>query len=495
MILKESSYGAGLDMHEPLIFEQGNTGRIGVDLPDTKLDTIRLGKCKIRNTIGLPDLSEPQVIRHYTRISRNNYSIDTGFYPLGSCSMKHNPRLNEKIARLPGLKDIHPFQPISSVQGALELIYNLQEWLKELTGMPFVSICPAAGAHGELCGLLSIKASLNNKGLERSIVLIPESAHGTNPASASFCGYTTDKIEEDSFGRINLVSLENKLDENVAAVMVTNPNTCGVFEKDILEISKRVHEAGAYLYCDGANFNALVGKIKPADLGIDAMHINLHKTFSTPHGGGGPGAGPTVLSEELAQYAPIPHVIFTKNKYDIIENINSSRNSLGRMRAFHCQMGTFIRALTFCLSHGKDGLKKVSEISVLNANYVKSRISKSIKPSYKLNCMHECLFDDSFLRGSGITTLDFAKALIDEGFHPPTMYFPLVVKGAMLIEPTESENKETLDLFCNSFIRLVDQIKSGNKDIFLNAPQYSPWKRLDEAKAARNLNLRWNKTT
>ena len=482
---------SALDNYEPLIFEQGKEGRIGVDLPDIKSNKTRLGKCSIRNTTGLPDLSEPQVVRHYTRISRNNFSIDTGFYPLGSCTMKHNPRLNEKIARLPGIKDIHPFQPLSSVQGALEVIYQLQEWLKELTGMPFVSIGPAAGAHGELCGLLSIKSALEDRNSSRSVVLVPESAHGTNPASAAFCGFNTEKISEDHYGRIDLVSLKKKLNENIAAVMITNPNTCGVFEKDILQIAEAVHSVGAYLYCDGANFNAIVGKIKPADLGIDAMHINLHKTFSTPHGGGGPGAGPTVLSKELAQFAPVPYIKLKKEKYDIVENISLSDKSFGRMRAFHCQMGTFVRALAFCLSHGKDGLKKISETSILNANYIRSRISKVIKPPYPGKCMHECLFDETFLQGSGVTVLDFSKALIDEGFHPPTMYFPLVVKGALLIEPTESENKETLDSFCDSFIKLFEQIQLGNIEKFLNSPQRAPWLRLDEVHAGRSLNLRW----
>ena len=480
---------------EALIFEQGKSGRIGVDIPKVNLKKNKLGNCNIRTSSSLPDLSEPQVIRHYTRLSRNNFSIDSGFYPLGSCTMKHNPRINEKIARLPGLRDIHPLQPVTTVQGALEVIYNLQNWLKELTGMPFVSIGPAAGAHGELCGLLSIKNALIKKSSKRSIVLVPESAHGTNPATASFCGYSTDKIAEDKYGRIDLQSLKRRLSENVAAVMLTNPNTCGVFEKEILEISEIVHSAGAYLYCDGANFNAIVGKIKPADLGIDAMHINLHKTFSTPHGGGGPGAGPTVLTDELSQFAPIPYVILKDNKYCLIEHNTNISDSFGRMRAFHCQMGTFIRALAYCLSHGKDGFKKVSETAVLNANYVRSKISKFITQSFPGKCMHECLFDETFLKGSGVSTLDFAKALIDEGFHPPTMYFPLVVKGAFLIEPTESENKETLDRFCNSFTKLAQEAQSGNKSKFIDAPKSSPWSRLDEARAARNLNLRWEKSS
>ena len=414
----------GLDHEEGLIFEIGRTDVTGVDLPDIALNSDRLGGLR-RKSIGLPGLSEPETMRHYVRLSQRNASIDASLYPLGSCTMKHNPRLNEKMARLPGFADIHPLQPRKTVQGALELIAELSRWLMTLTGMPAVAMSPKAGAHGELCGLFAIRAAIAARGETRHRILVPESAHGTNPATAALSGFTTENVKANAQGCVDLASLKEKLGPDVAALMLTNPNTCGLFERDMIEIADAVHAAGAYFYCDGANFNAIVGRVKPGDLGIDAMHINLHKTFSTPHGGGGPGAGPVVFSALLAPYAPLPRMVRDDAGLKFIEEMADAEDAgltpFGRMCAFHGQVGMFVRALTYMLSHGADGLKQVAEDSVLNANYILASLSDVMSAPYEGPCMHEALFDDEFLKDTGLTTLDFAKALIDEGFHPMTV--------------------------------------------------------------------------
>ncbi|HEX4889783.1 MAG TPA: aminomethyl-transferring glycine dehydrogenase subunit GcvPB [Alphaproteobacteria bacterium] len=483
----------GLDHEEPLIFEQDAQGRSGVDLPAPANLPNRLGALARRQPIGLPGLSEPQVVRHFVRLSRKNYAIDSGLYPLGSCTMKHNPRLNEKLARLPGFADLHPLQPISTVQGALELISTLAHWLRVLTGMPAVAMSPKAGAHGELCGLMAIRAALDARGEKRNRVLAPESAHGTNPATAAMCGFSVDPIPADARGRVDLAALKAKLGPDVAAIMVTNPNTCGLFENDIVEMAKAVHEAGGYFYCDGANFNALVGRVRPGDLGIDAMHINLHKTFSTPHGGGGPGAGPVVFSQALAPYAPLPFVTDHGGGFDLVEFSANAQGAtpFGRMTAFHGQMGMFVRALSYMLSHGGDGLRQVAEDAVLNANYILASLKDEMSAPFPGPCMHECLFDDAFLKDTGVTTLDFAKAMIDEGYHPMTIYFPLVVHGAMLIEPTETESRESLDQLIHVLRNLAKAAKSGDTARFTQAPHFAPRNRLDETRAARAPVLRW----
>ena len=486
----------GLQVEEGLIFERDDFSGTGVDLPKPKGTKSRLGGLERKAKIGLPGLSEPEAMRHFVRLSQKNYAIDMGPFPLGSCTMKHNPRLNEKIARLPGFADIHPLQPVSTVQGALELIDTLAHWLMEMTGTKAVAMSPKAGAHGELCGMMAIKAALIASGEAdiRTRVLAPESAHGTNPATAAQCGFTVDDIPADKTGRIDLAAFKAKLGPDVAGIMVTNPNTCGLFERDIREIADAVHEAGGYFYCDGANFNAIVGKARPGDLGIDAMHINLHKTFSTPHGGGGPGSGPTVLSERLAPYAPVPFVVKDGDKLKFVEQIDgAAKASFGRMTAFHGQMGMFTRALSYMMSHGADGMKQASEDAVLNANYMQKKLSTEMSPAFGGICMHEALFDDSWLEGTGVGTLDFAKAMIDEGFHPMTMYFPLVVHGAMLIEPTESESKAELDLFCDAMLHLAREAKSGKAEKFKAAPVLAPRRRLDETAAARKPVLKWTK--
>jgi glycine cleavage system P protein (glycine dehydrogenase) subunit 2 len=486
----------GLDHEERLIFELGRPGVTSVDLPEVQVADTRLGGLRRRAPIGLPGLSEPEVVRHYVRLSRMNYAIDAGLYPLGSCTMKHNPRLNEKLARLPGLADLHPLVPQSAAQGALALISELMHWLTTLTAMPAVAMSPKAGAHGELCGILTIRAALEARGEKRTRVLIPESAHGTNPATAAFAGFAVHEIKASADGRVDLESLKAKLGPDVAAFMLTNPNTCGLFERDMLEIAGLVHKAGAYFYCDGANFNAIAGRVRPGDLGIDAMHINLHKTFSTPHGGGGPGAGPVVLSARLAPFAPLPLLVRDDKGFRLIEHrgdVPAGAKPFGRMCAFHGQMGMFVRALAYMLSHGRDGIRQASEDAVLSANYVLASLKDIMSAPFEGPCMHEALFDDHFLHGTGVTTLDFAKAMIDEGYHPMTMYFPLVVHGAMLIEPTESESKDSLDRFIHVLRVMAKEARAGRHDRFDGAPRLTPRRRLDETTASRKPVLRWKK--
>ena len=487
----------GLDHEEPLLFERSdNLETTGVDLPQPKAVKDRLGGLRRTAPIGLPGLSEPEAMRHYVRLSRKNYAIDSGLYPLGSCTMKHNPRLNEKMARLPGFGDIHPLQPQSTVQGALALMQTLSGYLLELTGMSAVALSPKAGAHGELCGMLAIKAAIEARGEKRTVVLVPNSAHGTNPATAAFMGFKVRPIAAGEDGTVSAATVREALDDDVAAIMLTNPNTCGLFEPEVVEIAKAVHDAGAYFYCDGANFNAIVGKVRPGDLGVDAMHINLHKTFSTPHGGGGPGSGPVVLSDALAKFAPLPYVQREGSKFRLIEGAAEAARQgdapLGRLTAFHGQMGMFVRALSYMLSHGCDGMRQASEDAVLSANYVRAGLRDLFtQPFGDRPCMHEVLFDDTFLKGTGVSTLDFAKAMIDEGYHPMTMYFPLVVHGAMLIEPTESETKESLDQFIGALRYLAEEAKAGNTALFTEAPVLAPRRRLDETRAARQPRLVW----
>jgi glycine dehydrogenase subunit 2 len=509
-----------LMLEEPLIFEIGTTEQTGVDfetslpgreglrvgaerssasgiepaaaLPTPSPSLVREGKlANLERTreIGLPGLSEPETVRHYTRLSRQNYAIDLGLFPLGSCTMKHNPRLNEKVARMPGFADVHPLQPQETVQGALQVINELAFWLLDLTGMYGVAMSPKAGAHGELCGLLCIRAALEARGDKREVVLVPESAHGTNPATAAFAGYRVENIPANSAGRVDLEALKARLGPDVAAVMITNPNTCGLFEPDMKGISDAVHAAGAFVYCDGANFNAIVGKVRPGDLGIDAMHINLHKTFSTPHGGGGPGSGPVVLSEALAPYGPLPFVArMPDGSYKLVEEENAGEehpNAFGRMVAFHGQMGMFTRALAYMLSHGADGLKQVAEDAVLNANYILRSLADVLDAPFAKSgpCMHEAIFSDKGF-ADDVNTLDLAKALIDEGFHPMTMYFPLVVHGAMLVEPTETESKASLDQFIAAVRSIARRARAGDQSL-KSAPVYAPRRRLDETLAAR----------
>ena len=501
-----------LMLEEPLLFEIGSFDRSGVDFDageamlggrhvggpvETWREVVSYDSASFARTsaIGLPGLAEGEAVRHYTRLSRQNYAIDLGLFPLGSCTMKHNPRLNEKVARMKGFADVHPLQPQQSVQGALRVIDELADWLIKLTGMHSVAMTPKAGAHGELCGILCIKAALDARGENRPVILVPESAHGTNPATAAFAGFKVENIPATSEGRVDLAALTARLGPDVAGVMITNPNTCGLFERDMRAISDAVHAAGGYVYCDGANFNAIVGRVRPGYLGVDAMHINLHKTFSTPHGGGGPGSGPVVLSAALAPYAPIPFVTHgADGSLHLVEEENIGEGhgqSFGRMCAFHGQMGMFTRALAYILSHGADGLKQVAEDAVLNANYVLRSLDDVLDAPFGASgpCMHEALFSDAGF-ADGFTTLDLAKGLIDEGFHPMTVYFPLVVHGAMLIEPTETEGKATLDQFIGALRSLAARAKQGEPSL-KSAPHFAPRGRLDETLAARKPVLAW----
>jgi len=492
---KETFSGSrGLMQQEGLLNEVGGAEKCGVDLPEVPEHAPRLGGLEREGAIGLPGLSEPETMRHYVRLSQRNTAIDLGLYPLGSCTMKHNPRLNEKLARLPGFADVHPLQPQSTVQGALGLMAQLSHWLCTLTGMDAVALPPKAGAHGEWCGMMCIRAAIEERGeLEtRRRVLVPESAHGTNPASAAECGFVIDQIPADAGGRVDMDALRAKIGPDVAAIMLTNPNTCGLFERDIRAIADLVHEAGGYFYCDGANLNAIMGKVRVRDLGVDAMHINLHKTFSTPHGGGGPGAGPVVLSKRLQAYAPLPYLVRDGDGWRLIEHeAQSDARPFGRMSAFHGQTGMFVRALAYMMSHGNDGLRRAAEDAVLNANYILACCRDEMSAAFDGHCMHEALFDDHFLKGTGVSTLDFAKAMIDEGYHPMTMYFPLVVHGAMLIEPTETESKESLDRFIATLVDLAKAAKAGDTARFSCAPVLAPLRRLDETRAARQPVLRW----
>jgi len=484
-----------LMLEEALIFEIGDGGTTGVDIEAVPKVASRLGGLERNREIGLPGLSEPEAVRHYTRLSRQNYAIDLGLFPLGSCTMKHNPRLNEKVARMAGFADVHPLQPQETVQGALAVIQELAVWLIKLTGMYGVAMAPKAGAHGELCGILCIKAALEARGEDRPVILVPESAHGTNPATAAFAGFKVENIPATPQGRVDLEALKARLGPDVAGLMITNPNTCGLFERDMRRISDAVHAAGGYVYCDGANFNAIVGRVRPGDLGIDAMHINLHKTFSTPHGGGGPGSGPVVLSEALAPFGPIPFVAkIPDGSFKLVEEESASDmhpRTFGRMTAFHGQMGMFTRALSYILSHGADGLKQVAEDAVLNANYVLRSLEGTLEAPFGASgpCMHEALFTDNGL-ADGFTTLDVAKGLIDEGYHPMTVYFPLVVHGAMLVEPTETESKAALDQFIGALRSVAERAKGGDA-LLKSAPHFAPRRRLDETLAARKPVLVW----
>ncbi|MDZ4778223.1 MAG: aminomethyl-transferring glycine dehydrogenase subunit GcvPB [Alphaproteobacteria bacterium] len=484
----------GLQQAEGLLFETASITRTGVDMPAPKGRPDRLGGLGRKYAPLLPGLSEPEAVRHYVRLSQKNYAIDLGLFPLGSCTMKHNPRLNERMARLDGFADLHPLQPVQTVQGALMLMEELARWLLTLTGMDAVALSPKAGAHGELCGMLAIRAALiaRGEGETRKRVLVPESAHGTNPATAAACGFIVDEIHATDDGHVDIEDLKKKLGPDVAGIMLTNPNTCGLFERDIKEIADIIHGAGGYFYCDGANYNAIVGRVRPGDLGVDAMHINLHKTFSTPHGGGGPGSGPTVLSPALAPYAPVPHIVRRGEDLALMEHSEAAEGSpFGRMCAFHGQTGMYVRALTYMLSHGSDGLRQVAEDSVLNANYLLARLKDHFNAPFGAGpCMHEVLFDDSTLKTHGVETIDFAKAMLDEGYHPMTTYFPLVVHGALLIEPTETESKAELDRFADVLIALAERVKTDAAH-FKSAPHLAPMRRLDDTRAARQPKLRW----
>jgi glycine dehydrogenase subunit 2 len=476
---------SGLILNEKLLFEHSASGRKGYSLPKLDVPEAKLPAALCRVEInGFPELSEVDVVRHFTRLSTWNYGVDSGFYPLGSCTMKYNPKVNEAAARLPGLADIHPATPPHLVQGILELMYRLQVALAEVSGFARVTLQPAAGAHGELAGMLVIRAWHEARGSKRSKVLIPDTAHGTNPATAALTGY--DVVPIASQGVLTLEEVAAHMNDDVAALMVTNPNTLGLFETNIEAICKLVHERGGLVYCDGANLNALMGIARPGDMGIDVMHFNLHKTFSTPHGGGGPGAGPVGVTEKLIPYLPGPGVECDGDQFRF-ESANA--DSIGRLMAFHGNVGIMVRAFAYAFSMGGSGLKHASQMAVLNANYVRARLEGAYDLPYKRRSLHEVIFSDKDLEG-GCHTLDVAKRLIDYGYHPPTIYFPLVVKGAIMIEPTETESQEILDEFCDAMIAIAGEARD-NPELLHQAPVRSKVRRLDETTAARKPKLRW----
>ncbi len=475
---------------EGLIFEHSKRGRRGYQLPALDVPkSSALPKNLDRGEIdGEVEVSEVDVIRHFTRLSKLNVGIDQGLYPLGSCTMKHNPRINEEIARTPGFALSHPLQPDHTVQGNLELLWTLEQTLREILGMPRVSLQPSAGAHGELTGILLVHKALSKSGNARKYILIPDSAHGTNPASAAFAGYEVKELKSNNRGTLDLDVLEQNVTEDCAALMITVPNTLGVFESEIKSIADILHRKGAYLYCDGANFNAFVGIARPGDMGIDVIHSNLHKTFSTPHGGGGPGAGPVGVSEKLVPFIPTPTVERRDDGTFYLEY--NHPDSIGRMRTFNGNFNVLVRALTYMRSMGPTGLRRVAQLAVLNANYIRARLKGTYHLPYDAPSMHEVVFNDKKQTDHGVHTLDIAKRLMDYGFHPPTIYFPLIVAGALMIEPTETEPKEELDAFCDAMLAIARECEE-RPELVKSAPHTTPVRRLDEARAARNPVLRW----
>ncbi len=481
-------------LDEPLIFEQSAPGKAAYSLPPLDVDDLPVGELieesLLRSDIpGFPEVSEVEMITHYTRLSSWNYHVDLGLYPLGSCTMKYNPKINERVARMPGLAGVHPLADDVLVQGNLEILFRLQKFLAELTGLPGITLQPAAGSQGELTGILMVRAYHTAQNNPRKFVLIPDSAHGTNPASASIAGYEVLAIPSDSKGRIDLGVLGQKLNPEVACLMLTNPNTLGIFESQIEEVSRLVHDVGALMYMDGANFNALVGKTRPGDMGVDVLHLNLHKTFSTPHGGGGPGSGPVACQSKLVPYLPVPRIEERDGSYALNWDFPKS---VGKVHAFFGNFGMMVRALTYILTCGQDGLREISETAVLNANYIRARLKEYYELAYQTPSMHEVVFSDRAQSRFGVKTLDIAKKLIDEGFHPPTVYFPLIVHGALMIEPTESPSKSEIDAFIEAMIEAHHQAQAAPEEL-TGAPRRSKVGRLDETRAARTPILRWTK--
>jgi len=510
MITKVTTH---ISPHERLIFERSQPGRAGYSLPPLDVDEQPLGEIIPRelqrddNLAGMPEVTEVDVIRHFTRISTWNYSIDQGMYPLGSCTMKYNSRLNEKVARIGGFANLHPLASEAEAQGALEVIYELQQHLAEITGLPGISLQPAAGAHGEMTGIMIIRAFIDardgkEKSAQRRTMLIPDSAHGTNPASAHLSGFTVKTIKSTAEGLTDLDHLRELCAHgDVAGLMLTNPNTLGLFERNIREICEIVHEAGGLVYMDGANMNALVGVARPGDMGVDVIHLNLHKTFSTPHGGGGPGSGPVCCTKELEPFLPVPRIVAQTSVYDGETDEHRLKSvplrldfnypqSIGRVKAFYGNYGMMLRALSYILTHGREGLREATEAAVLNARYIAHALVTDYEKPFEGSPMHEVVFTDKRQARKGVHTLDIAKRLIDYGFHPMTIYFPLIVSGAMLIEPTESVGHQELDQFIDA-MRSIAKEAAEDPELVLNAPHSTRIGRLDEAAAARKPVLRW----
>jgi len=479
--MKEPLSTTGLILNEPLLWEKGKKGRSGFSLPQRDVDVFPMDDNLLGNGPDFPDLSELDVVRHYTRLSQWNYGVDSGMYPLGSCTMKYNPKINERQASLHGIAFSHPMLPAELSQGILKIMFHLERYLSEITGLPAVTLQPAAGAQGELAGMMMIKAFHQNSGSTKNKILIPDTAHGTNPASSAICGFTPVPVKSNELGVLSLESVASVMDEDIAGVMITNPNTLGLFEENIKEISGIVHSKGGLVYVDGANMNAIMGIVNMDDIGVDIMHLNLHKTFSTPHGGGGPGAGPVCVGKDLEPFLPVPRVVKKNGSYFLSQDFPQS---IGRLHAFYGNVGVLIKAYSYILSMGSM-LKKASQLAVLNANYLKERLKGTFHLPYDRPCMHECVFSDKLQEENRVTTLDIAKRLIDYGFHPPTVYFPLVVHGAIMMEPTESESRETLDLFIEACKAIADEAKQ-NPELLFEAPTKPKVRRMDETKAARH---------
>lgn len=479
---------------EALLFELSRPGRRGVELPAVDVPAQPIENLipaeSVRADLPLPELAEPTVIRHYTHLSQRNYSIDSGFYPLGSCTMKYNPKVNEDVARMSGFARLHPNTPDEQAQGALQVLFEMQQTLSAIAGMDDCTLQPAAGAHGELLGLMLIRAYHEAKGqLQKDTILVPEAAHGTNPASAARCGYRTVSIKSDDRGRVDVAHLRDHIDERTAGLMLTNPNTLGLFEDRIGEIAVMIHAVGGMMYCDGANMNALVGRARPGDMGFDVMHYNLHKTFSTPHGGGGPGSGPVAVKSTLAAYLPVPHVV--KDSAGMFRLDYGRPDSVGAIASYYGAFMAIVRAYTYILYYGRENLKQVSENAVLNANYIRVGLQNRLDVAYNELCMHECVFTARRqARAHGVKAYDIAKRMIDYGYHPPTIYFPLIVPEAIMIEPTETETRETLDAFVEA-VKLILAEAERSPELLTEAPHNAPVRRLDEATAARQPCLAW----
>lgn len=481
--------------HQPLIFEISKIGRKAYslptcDVPETKVEEILDNSLLRTSAPELPEVSELDAVRHFTQISQRNHGVDSGFYPLGSCTMKYNPKVNEVVARFDGFAKVHPYQPEETAQGALQLMYELDDMLSEIAGMDNFTLQPAAGAHGELTGLMIMKAYHRNNGDDkRNKIVVPDSAHGTNPASAAVAGFDVVEVKSNDKGLVDIEALKAAMNDEVAGFMLTNPNTLGLFDENILEISKVVHEAGGLMYYDGANTNAIMGITRPGDMGFDVVHFNLHKTFSTPHGGGGPGSGPVGVKKHLADFLPVPVVSKKQDTYFLDYD---RPLSIGKVKGFYGNFGVCVRAYAYILSMGPDGLKAVSENAVLNANYIASKLKDKYYLPADRECMHECVFSGDWQKKNGVSTLDVAKRLLDFGYHPPTIYFPLIVSEALMIEPTESESKETLDEFINAMRQIADEAEN-NPELVKSAPHTTIISRLDEALAARKPIVRYNK--
>ncbi|MCD6198089.1 MAG: aminomethyl-transferring glycine dehydrogenase subunit GcvPB [Deltaproteobacteria bacterium] len=479
--MKESVGATGLIMNEPLLWEKGRKGRSGFSLPLRDVESVPLDQELRGEGPDLPDLSEVDVVRHYTRLSQWNFGVDTGMYPLGSCTMKYSPKTNERQAGLPGFAEAHPLLPASLSQGTLKMMFELEQYLAEITGMDATTLQPAAGAHGELTGMLLIHAFHKSKGSQRSKIIVPDTAHGTNPASAALCGYRSLPVKSNEQGILSVEAIAEVMDEDTAGIMITNPNTLGLFEENSRKIAEIIHAKGGLVYCDGANMNAVMGIVQMGKIGVDVMHLNLHKTFSTPHGGGGPGSGPVCVKRKLEPFLPIPRIVKEKERYVLSGDYPES---IGKVQAFHGNVGVMIKAYSYIRSMGPRNLKKASRLAVLNANYIKENLKGTLHLPYDRPCMHECVFSDEHQKADKVTTLDMAKRLMEYGFHPPTVYFPLVVHGAIMIEPTETESKEDIDQFIEAFKAIVSEARQ-NPDLLHDAPRRCKVRRLDEVTAAR----------